>query len=58
MHISAVHLDCVRMSIKFLISGVKETTTAQKTFIKKMLEYFKFKVRSAVSLTNLCQKGA
>lgn len=46
------------MSIKFLISGVKETTTAQKTFIKKMLEYFKFKVRSAVSLTNLCQKGA
>lgn len=46
------------MSIKFLISGIKVTTAVQKTFIKKMLEYFKFKVRSAMSLTKLCQKGA
>ena len=58
MHISAVHLECVRTSIKFLIRGVKATTALQKTYIKKMLAYFKFKVRSAVSLTNLCQKGA
>ncbi|KAF3826010.1 hypothetical protein GH733_006124 [Mirounga leonina] len=41
--LNVVHLECVRMSIKYLINGIKRTTAVQMTFIRKMLECLKFK---------------
>lgn len=46
---SAVHLVCVRASIKFPVRGMKVTTAAQATFTGKMRGCFKSKVRPALS---------